>query len=438
MTAGTDGKQPSGDKAATGNLGNDLRGVGKIAIDATTAITSLVEAMHRGITRPLSRNDDAGTGAGGIAGLVYSSVRGITRGVGFGVDAALKLLAPALRDVADVRGRDSVQSIINGAMGDYLQRSGNPLAIEMQWRAAGQGLAMDPVAIARALGHVSGKLLIMVHGLCMNDLRWQRNSEGGSHDHGAALQRDLDYTAVYLRYNTGLHIATNGRQLSQALEALVGAWPVPVESITIVAHSMGGLVARSACRCGDDTSAVWRTRLRKLAFLGTPHAGAPLERGGRWLVSVIGSTPYAAPLARLGRLRSAGITDLRYGSVCEEDWQNSDRFETDEASVHPLPLPTDVDCYAIGGTLGRTTDDLKGRLLGDGLVPVASALGQHDDARRALAFPPSHTAVLPSTDHLQLLGAPAAYAALRSFLGGHTSGDQAREYAASVNPKEKT
>ena len=168
MTAGTDGKQPSGDKAATGNLAMICAALAEIAIDATTAITSLVEAMHRGIKRPLSRNDDAGTGLAALPDWSTACV-GYHRGVGFGVDAALKLLAPALRDVADVRGRDSVQSIINGAMGDYLQRSGNPLAIEMQWRAAGQGLAMDPVAIARALAHVSGKLLIMVHGLCMND-----------------------------------------------------------------------------------------------------------------------------------------------------------------------------------------------------------------------------------------------------------------------------
>ena len=112
MTAGTGGKQPSGDNSTTGNLGNDLRGVGKLATDATTAITSLVEAMHRGIKWPLGRNADTAVGAGGIAALVYSSVRGVTRSVGFGVDAALKLLAPALRDVADVRGRDSIQSIV--------------------------------------------------------------------------------------------------------------------------------------------------------------------------------------------------------------------------------------------------------------------------------------------------------------------------------------
>lgn len=433
MTAGT--RSGPSSRPLAGSVGDDLRGFGKLAIDATTSITSLVEAMHGGIKRPLG-NGNTDAGAGGIAGLVYSSVRGITRGVGFGIDAALKLLSPALRDVPDVRGRDSILSIVNGVMGDYLQRSGNPLAIEMEWRVGGQRLELRPDAIRNAVADAGGKLLIMVHGLCMNDLRWQRSSDTGTHDHGAALQQDLGYTAVYLRYNTGLHIATNGSLFSQALAALVAAWPVPVESITIVAHSMGGLVTRSACYCGEKTSATWRPRLRKLVFIGTPHAGAPLERGGRWLESLLGSTPYAAPLARLGRLRSAGITDLRYGSVLEADWQDRDRFETDESSVQPLPLPSDVECYAIAGSIGRSEMDMKGRLLGDGLVPLASALGQHKDTRRALVFPPSHTAIVAGVDHLQLLGAPAAYDVLRGFLGARAAGTQAREYAATAEHKE--
>jgi hypothetical protein len=53
---------------------------------------------------------------------------------------------------------------------------------------------------------------VLLHGLCMNDLQWRR----AGHDHGRALARDLDYTPVYLRYNSGLHISTNGRRFSAA------------------------------------------------------------------------------------------------------------------------------------------------------------------------------------------------------------------------------
>lgn len=399
----------------SGNTGDDLRGIGKMAIDATTAITSLVEAMHRGIKRPLTKAD-GNDSAGGIAGLVYSSVRGVTRGVGIGVEAALKLLTPALREVPDVRGRDNILSIVNGVMGDYLRTSGNPLALDMQWRVNGKALSLDPSAISAALPQANGKVLVMIHGLCMNDLRWQRQTDAGTHDHGAALQHDLGYTTVYLRYNTGLHISENGRQLARELEALLAAWPVPVESLSIVTHSMGGLVARSACHYGSGEKLAWRSKLKKLVFIGTPHTGAPLERGGHWITSLLGSTPYAGPMARLGKLRSSGITDLRHGSVLDEDWQGRDRFVSSASSIHPLPLPTDVDCYAIAGTSGHRDDDLSSRLLGDGLVPLASALGQHDDPKHALSFQQGHTVIVYDSNHLKLLGDLSVYEAVRQFL----------------------
>ena len=94
---------------------------------------------------------------------------------------------------------------------------------------------------------------------------------------------------------------------------------------------------------------------------------------------------------------------------------DSNRFETDEASVHPLPLPLDVDCHAVAGTIGRDLGDLKGSAAGDGLSPSPAPLaGQHKDAHRALAF----SAVAHGSswiDHLQLLMRARCHAALRRF-----------------------
>ncbi len=53
-------------------------------------------------------------------------------------------------------------------------------------------------------------------------------------------------TPVYLRYNTGLPVGRNGADLAWLLDDLVAAWPVPVRSIALVGHSMGGLVVRAA------------------------------------------------------------------------------------------------------------------------------------------------------------------------------------------------
>jgi hypothetical protein len=143
-----------------------------------------------------------------------------------------------------------------------------------------------------------------------------------------------------------------------------------------------------------------------MAFLGTPHHGAPLERGGNWVDVILGATPYAAPFARLGKIRSAGITDLRYGNVLDEHWKGRDRFARARDTRQAVPLPDGARSYAIAATTGKKPRDLRDRLLGDGLVPVSSALGQHEDSRRALGFPQSRQWIGYGMNHLDLLGRP--------------------------------
>jgi len=183
-----------------------------------------------------------------------------------------------------------------------------------------------------------------------------------NHDHGAALAGDLGYTPVYVSYNSGLHISTNGKALAGALEMLVSEWPINIEDFAIIGYSMGGLVARSACRSGEEAGHVWRKKLRKLVFLGTPHHGAPLERIGNWVEAALGEAPYASGLARLGRFRSAGITDLRYGNLLDEDWQGKDRFARGPDRRAAVPLPDGVACYAMAATVSRSPEALAGRL----------------------------------------------------------------------------
>jgi hypothetical protein len=105
---------------------------------------------------------------------------------------------------------------------------------------------------------------------------------------------------------------------------------------------MGGLVSRSAYYYGMAAGQAWPQQLRKLVFLGTPHHGALLERGGNWTNLCLGLSPYTAPFARLGKLRRAGITDLRYGNVLDEDRHGFDRFEHAADRRHPVPLPKQV------------------------------------------------------------------------------------------------
>jgi hypothetical protein len=396
-------------------LSSDLKGSARLAVDATLAATDLVEAMHHNIARLpwLPVANDARTR--GITGFVYRSIRTLTQWVGSGVDIAIAQMQPLLdRASAQAEGpaRDALVSALNGVLGDHLAATGNPLALPMTFRREGTDL---PCA-------EGGRVLLLIHGLCLNDAQWHRQG----HDHGAALARDLGYRQAYLRYNTGLHVSTNGRELARQLEQWIADAQKPVTELAIVGYSLGGLVARSACHYAAAAGHRWPRVLRHLVSIGTPHHGAPMERGGNWVDMILSASRYSAPLAGLGRMRSAGITDLRHGSLLDEDWLGVDRFASDAALPRSVALPAGVACAAIAASTGRRPDDLGDRLLGDGLVPVASALGRHADPTRALAFAPDRQWVGYGMNHLDLLNRAEAYSALRATLEARAHGPRTR------------
>lgn len=393
----------------------DLRGLNRLTIDGIAGIVDLVEAMHYNIASVPGILVKPKRGrTTGITGLVYRSIRGVVGLVGHGLDKLLARLEPLLGERSTWPGREALLAALNGVLGDYLAASNNPLAITMALRRGGVALPGERAPLAAAIPQAGGKLVVLLHGLCMNDLQWMRKR----HDHGAALARDLAYTPVYLHYNSGLHISTNGRAFAELLETLVQRWPVPLTELVLIGHSMGGLVARSACHYGALARHEWLRRVDKLVFLGTPHHGAPLERGGNWVDVLLGSSAYSAPLARLGKIRSAGITDLRFGSLLDEDWNKRDRFERSGDLRVGVPLPEGVACYAIAATTGKTAGDLTDKLIGDGIVPLASALGRHTNPRLALTFDESRQWVAYGTNHLDLLSRPEVYAQIERWLAG--------------------
>lgn len=400
-------KAPKAPKAPKANplrqlRASDLRGVARLATQATRGISRVAEGVHQSVlgTLGLPAGEQPGQ-ARGLTGLVYQSVRGVTRLVDAGLQAGLARLEPFFEPDAPATAvhweREAVLAALNGVMGDRLQRDGNPLCTRMGFYRG--GLPLDLPALA-ASGAATGKVLVLVHGLCMNDLQWLHQG----HDHGAALAQSLGYTPVYLRYNTGLHTSANGVELAARLESLVAGWPVPVEELAVLAHSMGGLVARSACHQAAAAGQGWLALLRHLVFLGTPHHGAPLERAGHWVDTLLGSTAYSRPFTRLAQLRSAGITDLRYGHVLDSDWEGRDRFRKTPDLRTPVPLPDGVACYAVAAAVAPRRSPAAERLVGDGLVPLHSALGIHDDAKRTLGFAKNRQAVFHRMGHLALLG----------------------------------
>ncbi|MEQ9463575.1 MAG: hypothetical protein RJQ10_07925, partial [Haliea sp.] len=259
----------------------------------------------------------------------------------------------------------------------------------------------------------NGRLLIAIHGLSMNDREWTWQN----HNHIEALANQHGFTPIYVCYNSGKHISDNGRELSAAIDALVADWPVPVESSTLIGFSMGGLVARSAMLSAQQAQQDWIGRVDKAVYIGTPHHGAVMERGGFWLQKLLTYSPYTAPIAMLGRVRSDGITDLRHGNLREEDWQHHDAHSDNADYRVPTPLPPGVEHFAIAATLSKKSGERLGRMLGDGLVHPSSATGRHADPRYDLGLNRDHTRILYDLDHLEMLRDSRITHQLATWLG---------------------
>jgi len=318
---------------------------------------------------------------------------------------------------ASRRGRAAV-SALNGLIGDALEKQGNSLAIPMAVRCKGADVACEPDALRHAIRRPTGRLAIFLHGLSETEERWRRPRRGRL-DFGAQLRCDFGFTPVYIRYNSGLHISENGHRLAGLLEDLVDSWPVAVEEMVLIGHSMGGLVARSACHAARTGARRWPSKLRHLVALGSPHTGVPLEKSVHAAAWVLRAVPETRPLARILDMRSAGIRDLRFGYLVDDDWRGEDpgRLMHDHRSDVPS-LPGCAQTF-ITATLTRDAAHPLGWLGGDMLVRTESAAGQRADG--SVAVRADQVVHVGAMSHFDLLDHPLVYAHIRQTLARDTA-----------------
>ena len=377
-----------------------VQGTARLAFDSVGGITNTVERMHETISRnPLLPPDRTNRAHGAIAAGVYAAIRGINSALGAGVDRSIGVIP----DVALESGHSSASikmiAALNGVVGDHLEATSNPLATRMSLMTPQHEVPLDHESLKDSVPIASPHLLVLVHGLGMSELSWGRK---GAPCIGERLHADVDIAPLYLRYNTGRHISTNGQELAQQLEQLCAAWPVPVESLSLIGHSMGGLVIRSACWYAGQESGSWLSKLQRVVCLGTPHHGSAVAKAGHGLTATMKKIPYIKPLA-FGERLSAGIKDLRHGNLLDEDWigDHPDKPGPDKRQV--LPLLEHVEYYFLAATLGRHADDPLGHVLGDLLVRMESATGSHEDDLRHLSIKPENCRVFHQKNHFDLL-----------------------------------
>jgi triacylglycerol lipase len=314
---------------------------------------------------------------------------------------------------------DGTISVLNAVLGDYLRERANGLEIRMGLYHRNEPLACDRRAIAQAHPDATGRLCVLVHGLGHNERIW-RFPGTRTASYGSLLRKDLAYTPFYVRYNTGLHVSENGDALARLLDTLVEHHPVEVREIAIVGHSMGGLVARSACHAGVRERHHWVDRVTRVFYIGCPHLGAPMEKLGNvvaWVLRAIGN-PYTKLVSDVGNLRSSGIKDLRYGNLVPRHWEGLDPDALLQDHHSPVPLLPGIAHYALVGTLAASERHVITQLLGDGLVRVPSAAGRSDREDRALRFPQENVRVFPGVHHRRLAHDRRVYSQIRAWCAG--------------------
>jgi pimeloyl-ACP methyl ester carboxylesterase len=349
-----------------------------------------------------------------IATRAYAAVGGAFRLVSAVADAGLRR-----RAVADGRALSSsprgalVVGALNGLIGDSLEREGSDLQVPMSVRVGGRPVAPEPDALAAAFPEPTELLVVFLHGLMETEFAWRIGQAEG---YAPRLRRELGYTPIELRYNTGRHISENGLELADLLEQAVAAWPVEVERVALVGHSMGGLVARSACHQAAERGDAWVEHVRHVVSLGSPHMGAPLAQGVHWASAALHALPETRPIASVLRRRSSGIRDLRHGSLVDADWRDRDPDALRVAACQEVPLLDGATHCFIAATITGDPRHPLARLIGDALVLEASASGR--SRSRRIPFESEYGVVLGGTHHIALLNHPAVYERLREWLGG--------------------
>ena len=376
-----------------------IRGSAQLMFDCVSGITTAAESMHRTIagssTSWLNGISDFGPLKEIRSPTAYSVVRMASDVLNKGVTKSLAII----HNHSDLRSLDSSEirwlAVLNGICGDHLEDRGSVLAIPMEFTkppdAAHEKSTETPV--------VSPHIVVMVHGLCLSEQCWQEDENPGI---GEQLKRELGMAPVYLRYNTGRRISTNGKELSRQLDDLLAGWPVPVESLSLVGYSMGGLVIRSACWYADSGQHSWLKSLKRVLFLGAPHHGSPVEKAGHLVDTAMRSVKYVEPLS-FGRKRSAGIKDLRHGNLLDDDWNRPDGEKPGLDTRRDVPLLPSVDYYFVAASIGRHDRDPMGHIFGDLLVRVGSALGTRPNSPGDLKVKKENCRVFQEKNHFDLV-----------------------------------
>jgi pimeloyl-ACP methyl ester carboxylesterase len=406
---------------------DEIRALGDLAGDAAAGVAGQVRDVHQSLARRVFASlgpsgsvvgvihdrmaDGAYTGAHKLTGaLVRNGARAYSQ--------TRSDHNPAMEE--SLSGRLALGAL-NGVWGDLLEQRQSALETSMTLRSRGRDLVLERESLATAVPGASSRLVILIHGLCETDDAWRVGATRHP-PYGERLEAELGYTPLYLRYNSGLHISDNGRRFAAVLDRLARSWPVEIGEIALVGHSMGGLVARSASHYGARGG--WMEKLRHVFTLGAPHRGATLEQAANVACSGLSLLPETRPFARPLKIRSAGIKDLRYGYLIEEDWLAHDPDTFLRNTGRELPFLETANHYFVCATVSQDADAPLGRIVGDLLV-LRSSAWSHARRGERMRFPVDQYRHVGGATHFDLLNHPAIYNQIKLWMEASRRGELA-------------
>ena len=332
---------------------------------------------------------------------VYGAISGVLR-VSSGSVRALSARGVG-RPVESSRLGRSIVAAVNGLVGDELRMLDDPQAIVMSVRVDGEDVPLTGWQLKDAFRTAGSHVVLFLHGLCENEESWALGESKVHTTYADRIRRETGATPVMIRYNTGLHISENGKHLDALVRQLVDAWPVDVTRITLVGHSMGGLVVRAATNHATASGQTWQHLVRDVVCLGTPHGGANLEKVAHLGSRVLRFLPESRPFSTILDTRSPGIVDLRHGYISADEWEGQDltaQWGLDRIAAAPLPH---AEYHFVAATLGASQRHPLSAVLGDLLVHFSSATGV---GRSGPVVEGASFEYIPSAHHFALLNHP--------------------------------
>lgn len=368
---------------------------GDLAALTVDRVSATVEDMHRAIARPWFRlagpaGEQLREAYTNATSVVYRSVRMIARGGGRMSDTVVR------NSTSRSTGRsDAVQAFANAVWGDEMERQRSAMAIEMAVRDRfGTAIPLDPDSLSMAFPTASNRILLLLHGLGQTERRFL--SRNGSRGLADALESS-SWTPVPVRYNSGLAVPVNGRDLAELLGELIDHWPVPVTEVAFVGYSMGGLVARAAIDSGRAEDDRWTTAVRHVVTIAAPHSGSPIEKAVEMASRSLMVAPQTRPLGGFLAQRSAGIRDLHSG-------------------VDLPPSFDGVEHHVVAAVMTSDADSRLGALVGDLVVRPSSAIGR-------LTLSADSHAVIGGRRHYDILDDPSIADRVLGWIAADRDGD---------------